>query len=504
MAAPPNLVGSISPGWGLAVLSGTFLAYLLLRGIYYAFFHPLSKIAGPKLYAASDIPYLYHIVRGNWPQKLKELHDRYGPVVRTTNNDVSFTTPGAWKTIYGHRAAGQETFQKDRKGYRPTVSGHPNIIIANDADHRRQRRLLTHAFSDKALRGQEDIMKRYVDLLIAKLHERARTATPVVDIVKWYNFTTFDLIGDLAFGQPFGCLESGGYHPWVAMIFESIKLGSLSTVILRHPWLKPLARLFISRKLVRNQDNHRELTTQTAKRRLESGNLTREDFISYILRYNDEKGMSEWEIIENSSILIIAGSETTATQLSGTTFWLLTRGNEDKYRRLVDEIRGRFEREEDITLISVQGLEYMNACFEESFRMYPPVPIALPRLTPDKGEVIEGYYIPRKVGVGVPQWASYQTERNFKNHDKFVPERWLGDPEYENDVRAILQPFSTGPRNCIGRNLAYAEMRLILARLFWNFDLEMMPDSQNWNKQKIYTLWEKGAINVKLKPVRRE
>lgn len=351
------------------------MAYLLLRGIYYAFFHPLSKIPGPKLYATSDVPYLYHLARGNWPHKLKELHDRYGPVVRTTNTDVSFATPGAWKAIYGHRAAGQETFQKDRKGYRPTVSGHPSIINANDADHRRQRRLLTHAFSDKALRGQEDIMKRYVDLLIAKLHERARSAAPVVDMVKWYNFTTFDLIGDLAFGQPFGCLESGGYHPWVAMIFESIKLVSLSGILLRHPWLKPLARLFISQELVRSQREHRELTARTAKRRLESGNLAREDFMSYILRHNDDKGMSEGEIIENSSILIIAGSETTATQLSGTTFWLLRRGNEDKYRRLVEEVRGRFEREEDITLIAVQGLEYMNACFEEAFRMckwYPP------------------------------------------------------------------------------------------------------------------------------------
>lgn len=44
-------------------------------------------------------------------------------------------------------------------------------------------------------------------------------------------------------------------------------------------------------------------------------------------------------------------------------------------------------------------------------------------------------------------------------------------------------------------------MRLILARLLWNFDLELMPESRNWADQKIYTLWQKGAINVKLTPV---
>jgi hypothetical protein len=47
-------------------------------------------------------------------------------------------------------------------------------------------------------------------------------------------------------------------------------------------------------------------------------------------------------------------------------------------------------------------------------------------------------------------------------------------------------------------------MRLILARLLWNFDLELMPESRNWSDQKTYILWDKGAINVKLSPVLRE
>lgn len=139
-----------------------------------------------------------------------------------------------------------------------------------------------------------------------------------------------------------------------------------------------------------------------------------------------------------------------------------------------------------------------------------------------------------QTSVGVAQWASYQSERNFCDADKFVPERWLGDPKYAHDVRDVLQPFSVGPRNCIGKkyvissfplfnpfvcvscvpavqasltlgagSLAYAEMRLILARLLWKFDLELMPESRNWSDQKIYTLWEKGAINVKLSPASR-
>ena len=50
-------------------------------------------------------------------------------------------------------------------------------------------------------------------------------------------------------------------------------------------------------------------------------------------------------------------------------------------------------------------------------------------------------------------------------------------------------------------SLAYAEMRVILARMIWNFDMELMPDSLNWTDQGVYTLWEKGPLRVKLTPV---
>lgn len=209
-------------------------------------------------------------------------------------------------------------------------------------------------------------MKHYIDLFLSKLGERAAKGE-VVDIVKWFNFTTFDLIGDLAFGQPFGCLESSEYHPWVGMLFQAIKLGVFNELVKRYPIIKPFLPLLIPKKLVRSRLDHMALSKQIAQKRLDSRNVTREDFMSYILRHNDEKGMTPGEIVENSSVLIIAGSETTATLLSGTTFCLLT--NRDKYDKLVKEIRGSFANEDEITLLSVNKLEYMIAVFEESFRI---------------------------------------------------------------------------------------------------------------------------------------
>lgn len=52
-------------------------------------------------------------------------------------------------------------------------------------------------------------------------------------------------------------------------------------------------------------------------------------------------------------------------------------------------------------------------------------------------------------------------------------------------------------------SLAYVEMRLILARVLWNFDIELMSDSETWNEQKILSFWDKGPLNVKLTRVRR-
>ena len=85
-----------------------------------------------------------------------------------------------------------------------------------------------------------------------------------------------------------------------------------------------------------------------------------------------------------------------------------------------------------------------------------------------------------------------------------MPERWPGDECYKVDRKKALQPFSLGPRNCIGMNLAYAEMRIILAKLVWNFDMELCEESQDWAKAiKVFMILQRGPLLVRLKPVRK-
>ncbi|RGP79802.1 hypothetical protein FLONG3_2116 [Fusarium longipes] len=494
-----DLVSGITLTGGVALLAASLALYVTLRSIYNALFHPLSKVPGPKLYAVTQLPYLWHLNRGNWPYRLMELHDRHGPVVRYTPDDVSFITAEAYKTIYGHKTSGAKTFEKDLRNYRQGLTA-PHLIVANNTDHKRQRKLLSHAFSQKALRGQEGLLKHYVDLFIQRLTQKAHEGA-AVDMTAWYNFATFDLIGDLALGQPFGCLESGTYHPWIKKIFGSIRAVVATQSLIRlglRNWLSTLT----PPRMRKAQAEHWEFTQHAASARLDTKDTSRQDFFSYILRYNDERGMSRAEMLENAGLIIIAGSETTATVLSGTTYFLLT--NPDKYEKLVQEIRSAFTTEDEITADRVDQLKYLIATLSEGLRMYPPVANALTRLSPQRGEFVEGYWMPENTSVSVPQFAAFNSSHNFKNPEQFVPERWLGDPLYANDSRAVLQPFSMGPRDCIGKNLAYVEMRLILTRLLWKFDLELLPESKNWYDQKIFFFWNKGSLHVKLTEVVRE
>lgn len=102
-------------------------------------------------------------------------------------------------------------------------------------------------------------------------------------------------------------------------------------------------------------------------------------------------------LIANAEILIIGGSETTASLLSGVTYLLLQ--NPDAYQNLRDEVRSTFRNQDEINLISVNKLTYMLACLDEGLRMYPPIANGLPRMCPRGGCTVLGHYIPENVGL---------------------------------------------------------------------------------------------------------
>lgn len=145
----------------------------------------------------------------------------------------------------------------------------------------------------------------------------------------------------------------------------------------------------------------------------------------------------------------------------------------------------------------------MLAVFKEALRFYPPVAGEMPRVVPQGGATVAGQFVPEGTTVAPAQYAMNHAPRNFPDSFSFKPERFITPEKFPKDNFDVLQPFSVGPRNCVGKNLANAEMRTIMARLIWNFDMELVDLEDNWMDQKVFFLWTKPPLNVNLTPVQR-
>lgn len=248
--------------------------------------------------------------------------------------------------------------------------------------------------------------------------------------------------------------------------------------------------------VVEAAQQHRSQTLEKAERRLERGDTGRIDFFGHLVKSDK---ITPRELMGNADVLILAGSETTSTALTGLTWYLIK--NQNCLEALTTELHGAFTSLDEITSDAAAALPYLNACIEEGLRVFPPAAFALPRDSP--GAVIDGHYIPEGVIVGVENYAMHMDPRNWVAPELFRPERWIGAGIAGDDKRAS-QPFSTGPRACLGVNLAYMEMRIALAKLIWSFELELACDIEDWNAVCTNALlWGKPPLLVKFHPRRR-
>ncbi|KAK4186710.1 cytochrome P450 [Podospora australis] len=486
---------------------------ITLQAIYNIFFHPLRDYPGPLLNRISPLPWALTLPTGSAPRKAHLLHEKYGPIVRLSPNHVSYTDVRAWKDIYGHRT-GSTSFKSENPKtpifYNAFGTDVPTILNADRDEHGRLRKALSNGFSDKSMREQEPIIARYVSLLIERLHGESKTGKEV-NINQWFDWTTFDIIADLVFAESFGCLEFSRSHPFVQAVVSTVKQGSLmlslSYLGFRHVTGKLLA--FVGT----NQLLHlRRLMSAKLKHRL-TVKHDRFDLIDGLIKRHHQGTLDLEHLSANCGLVVAAGSETTASLLTGVTYLLLT--NPDKMEKLKQEVRSTFASADEITMTSVNRLSYMLACLNEGLRMYPPAVSNLPRQVHEGGEVIAGKFVPEKTIVECQMYAMNYSSTNWHNADTFEPERFLHKfdtegnyPESKDDpnedVFEALQAFNVGPRNCIGRNLAYVEMRLVLARIIYDFDLALAERSKGWLENlKVYTIWQRVPLYIHLTPVNR-
>ena len=115
---------------------------------------------------------------------------------------------------------------------------------------------------------QQPLIKSYVNKLNQQIHRNCQDGLAKLDVCAWFNYTTFDIISDLSFGEPFGCLKTGRMYPWIEMIFASVKTDTVLMTLRQFPLLRPFLFLFFSRQLLEEAAAHRELTKEKVSKRL--------------------------------------------------------------------------------------------------------------------------------------------------------------------------------------------------------------------------------------------
>ncbi|WP_263005063.1 cytochrome P450 [Natronobiforma cellulositropha] len=200
-------------------------------------------------------------------------------------------------------------------------------------------------------------------------------------------------------------------------------------------------------------------------------NPTERDVVSKLLEVSDEADvtLTDEQIRDEVVTLLLAGHETTALALTFTAYLLSQHPHVEE--KLVAELEAELDGETP-TMADLERLTYTEQVVEESMRLYPPVPGIIREAV--KPDVIDGYVIPPGATVRMHQWVVHRDPRWYDDPLAFRPERWDGDLESELPNLAYF-PFSAGPRRCIGDRFAMLEARLMLATIYQQFHLELVP-----------------------------
>lgn len=349
-----------------------------------------------------------------------ELHAKYGHIVRICPNELSYDIPEAWEHVYGR--------SKHRKeNPKPTWYLSPKrneMVGAEEKDHGRMRRLLANGFTSAAMLEQEPLIKTNVDLLLQRLREKSENGKAAIDIFEWLAYCTFDIIGDLTFGETFGCLRQSMMHPWLATVFANVKLAHTLVLCNRIPFFFLSLPIWETWKLYRSSGSFDKAIHEVIDKRLahetkgsdflqlmqsKKGNSVSFgapfDVINLSLQLGQRltefltlhfQYMTHDEIYRNAVFLTLAGSETTSTTTAVAVYMIGT--NPDVKAKLRKELLATFTSEDEINMRSAAKLTYMMAVIEESMRCHPPGPNALWRITPAEGNQILGDWIPGNVG----------------------------------------------------------------------------------------------------------
>ncbi|KAI0140502.1 cytochrome P450 [Xylariaceae sp. FL1272] len=449
---------------------GLYTTYLL-------FLHPLSGYPGPWLAKLTEWYTGYHAVAKDLHLRIYDHHATYGPIVRIAPNRLVFNTVTALHDIY----------QNDRvvksHAYRSAVRNNvDNVFTSLDkALHRSKRRMVGAALTERATKSFEPTVLKQIDVYLRELLSQARESKPV-SMTERTRWLALDIVGRLSFGYDLEAQVKEDNR----FVSKALAFGLYRGNIWHHVFF--LSKLYVDKIFDRiffeSREKYLRLLEKMIKNRLGRGEDGDRDFYSFITELSAADGgdVRKGELWWEANFLIVAGSDTTATAMTATFFYLSR--YPECYKKLRDEIRSKFASGQDIISgPQLSTCHYLRACIDEAMRLSPPLPGTLWR-TQDPNDKeplkIDGHFIPQGTLFGVSTYAIHHNEKYFPDPFVFKPERWLehgvtSADEQQKSAKRMSEAFavfSIGSRSCAGKALAYMESSLVLAKTLWYFDFE--------------------------------
>ncbi|KAI9623504.1 hypothetical protein KEM48_009399 [Puccinia striiformis f. sp. tritici PST-130] len=465
--------------------------------------HQINHFPGPFLAKFSRLWLGYHTRFGKRYQIIHELHQKHGRFVRIAPNELSIADPDAIAVVLGHGTGTTKS-----KFYDAFVAIHRGLFVTikherQSGPHQKAKDNLEHIQS-KEYSGIRAIYRRHSGLFSEKMDQVAAEPNSVhdhkpqsdskedddegwriLDILPWFNYLAFDIIGDLAFGERFGMIERGAdiagvekegevlYLPAIQILNErgefSATQGSLPAGL--RPYMKYIDPWF-SRGAA-SVKNLTGIATNQVNLRLSQTGQSRKDLLARLQTGQDADGnpMGKDELIAEALTQLIAGSDTTSNSSCMILWWAIKHPN--VYQKLMQELDENLGTEAGVvSYADSKDLKYLNACINETLRIHSTSSIGLPRILP-RTVSFKGHILSKGLVCSVPTFTIHHDAEVWGDPFTFRPERWL-EPNAKDREKAF-EPFSCGPRSCIGRNLAMMELYMITATILKRYEFAL-PD----------------------------
>lgn len=448
--------------------------YPLVRYIYDP--KGLRKFPSPSFAAYSSFWRLWHNFNWNHYAAVDDAHKRLGTHVRIAPNHISILDPRAPNDVYGHGAN-----MLKEEWYDAGAGEYKNLADTRvKSEHQAKRKALAHAFAAKTVIGLEPVLVETLSVFTSQLNKHAAAGTKV-NMRMMLNYFTVDLFGKLLYGHKLGCLDreddlldaenpDGSLYkvPFVQSLLDATIINTFLAFSPKFlPVTKPLVSSHAYKKAGKDWEN---IIYHNTKKRLNNPDAG-DDLFQKLLQ--DSKGQEQnlpfGTLIAECSAMMNAGTETTTAAMTNTVFLLYT--HPQVLAKLRTEIDAAMPENTIPCYDSASKLPYLRACIEEALRVRPASSFGLPRIVPEGGRHIAGQFVPGGVTVSVPTYSLLRDESVFDRAIEYVPDRWMTeDPEKKRAMMNNHLPFSTGPRACIGRNIAYFEQIVVIATLVKFYD----------------------------------